>query len=319
MTATALPRIAPMLATPGALPTQDSEHLWSTETKYDGQRALVYLPGDRTMVVRSRSGADITAAYPELRALAEVLGDVPTVLDGEIVVLDEAGRSSFERLQPRMGLSGSPAKAARLAAQTPAHLILFDVLHLDGRLLTRLPYAKRREALTQLVEAGPDWSVPTAVTGHCRQALELARSQGLEGIVLKRLDSVYEPGRRSPAWIKVRNVHTADVVIGGWMPGQGRLGGLPGAVLVGEYVDGVLVYRGSVGTGWNERERADIACLLDVAAIDDCPFTPAPAVSGARWVLPRLVAEVRYSTRTRAGLLRHPVWHRLRPDLAPEA
>lgn len=318
MTAIALPRIAPMLATPGTLPTPESEHLWSTETKYDGQRALVYLPGDRTMVVRSRSGADITAAYPELRALAEVLGDVPTVLDGEVVVLDEAGRSSFERLQPRMGLSGSPAKAARLAAQAPAHLILFDVLHLDGRLLTRLPYAARRDALTQLVGTSPEWSVPAAVTGHCRQALELARAQGLEGIVLKRLDSVYEPGRRSPAWIKVRNVHTADVVIGGWTPGQGRLGGLPGAVLVGEYVDGVLAYRGSVGTGWNERERADLARLLDVAAIDDCPFTPAPAVSGARWVLPRLVAEVRYSTRTRAGLLRHPVWHRLRPDLAPE-
>ncbi|MEU5772936.1 non-homologous end-joining DNA ligase [Streptomyces venezuelae] len=315
---TALPRIAPMLATPGALPTPADEHLWSTETKHDGQRALVYLPGDRTMVIRSRSGADITAAYPELRGLAGALGDAPAVLDGEIVVLDEAGRSSFERLQPRMGLSGSPAKAARLAAQAPAHLILFDVLHLDGRPLTRLPYTRRRDTLKDLVEGGPDWSVPTAVTGHCRQALELARSQGLEGLVLKRLDSVYEPGRRSPAWIKVRNVQTADVVVGGWMPGQGRLGGLPGAVLVGEYVDGVLVYRGSVGTGWNERERADIAHLLDVAAVEDCPFRPAPAVPGARWVLPRLVAEVRYTTRTRAGLLRHPVWHRLRPDLAPE-
>ncbi|MEV7192046.1 non-homologous end-joining DNA ligase [Streptomyces sp. NPDC093510] len=315
---TTLPRIAPMLATPGSLPPPQSEHLWSTETKYDGQRAVVYLPGDHTVLIRSRSGEDITAAYPELHALADLLGGVPAVLDGEIVVLDDAGRSSFERLQPRMGLAGSPAKAARLAAQEPAHLVLFDVLFLDGRDLTRAPYAVRRDTLTQLVDAGPGWSIPTAVTGHSREALELAHAQGLEGIVLKRLNSVYEPGRRSPAWMKIRNVRTVDAVVGGWLPGQGRLGGLPGAVLVGQYEDGALVYRGSVGTGWSERERTELARLLDVAAIDDCPFTPAPAVPGARWVLPRLVAEIRYATRTRAGLLRHPVWHRLRPDLAPE-
>ncbi|MEU1146744.1 non-homologous end-joining DNA ligase [Streptomyces sp. NPDC005863] len=313
-----LPRLVPMLATPGSLPPSRSEHLWSAETKYDGQRALIYLPGDHTLLIRSRSGDDITAAYPELHALADTLGGVPRVFDGEIVVLDEAGRPDFERLQPRMGLAGSPAKAARLAARAPVHLILFDVLFSAGQDLTGLPYVRRREVLEQLVDAGPTWSVPGAVAGHSRETLEFAREHGLEGIVLKRLDSVYEPGRRSPNWVKIRNVRTLDVVIGGWLPGHGRLTGLPGAVLAGQYEDGVLAYRGSVGTGWNERERADLAHLLGIAAMDECPFTPVPAVPGARWVLPRLVAEVRYTALTRAGLLRHPVWHRLRPDLAPD-
>ncbi|MER7349275.1 ATP-dependent DNA ligase [Streptomyces aurantiacus] len=313
----ALPQIAPMLASSGPLPPQRADHLWSAETKYDGQRAIVYLPGDGSLLLRARSGADITAAYPELRGLGDHLPG-PAVLDGEIVALDRHGRPDFARLQPRMGLAASPARAARLAAQDPVHLVLFDVMFLDGHLLTGLPYTGRRAYLRRLVTPGARWSVPASVPGHSRQALELTRSQGLEGIVLKRLDSVYEPGVRSPSWIKVRNVRTVDAVIGGWVPVRGRRGGAPGAVLVGEPHEGALRYLGSVGSGWSERERGVLAELLAVAADDTCPFVPPPAVPGARWVLPRLVAEVRFSTRTRAGLLRQPVWHRLRPDLAPD-
>ncbi|GHE75716.1 ATP-dependent DNA ligase [Streptomyces longispororuber] len=314
----ALPRIDPMLASTGPLPPPRAEHLWSAETKYDGQRAVVYLAGDGSVLLRSRSGADITAAYPEFAGLGDSVG-APAVLDGEIVVLDERGRPDFARLQPRMGLAASPGRAARLAAEAPAHLVLFDVMFLDGRLLTSLPYAERRPHLTRLVAPGPSWSVPSSVSGRSREALELTRSLGLEGILLKRLDSVYEPGVRSRAWVKVRNVRTVDAVVGGWLPGQGRLRGLPGAVLVGEVRDGALRYIGAVGTGWSERERAHLAELLAVAAQDTCPFTPPPPARGAEahWVLPRLVAEISYSTRTRTGLLRQPVWHRLRPDLAP--
>ncbi|MBB5109029.1 bifunctional non-homologous end joining protein LigD, partial [Streptomyces spectabilis] len=152
---------------------------------------------------------------------------------------------------------------------------------------------------------------------HSREALELTRTHHLEGLVLKRLDSVYEPGVRSRAWIKIRNFRTVDAVIGGWLPGRGRLTGLPGAVLLGEPHHSGLRYLGSVGTGWSEHERAELAELLAIAADGVCPFTPPPPVRGAHWVLPRLVAEIRYATRTRAGLLRQPVWHRLRPDLAP--
>ncbi|MFH8793708.1 ATP-dependent DNA ligase [Streptomyces sp. NPDC017941] len=312
-----LPRIAPILASPGPLPPARADALWSAETKYDGQRAIVYLGGDGSMLLRSRSGADVTAAYPELAALGAHV-HAPAVLDGEIVVLDEQGRPDFARLQPRMGLAAAPARAARLAAGDPAHLVLFDIMFLAGRQLTGLPYTARRDHLRNLVAAGPRWSVPTAVPGHSRAALDLTRARGLEGIVLKRLDSVYEPGVRSRSWLKIRNVRTVDAVIGGWQPGLGRLTGLPGAVLVGEHVDGALRYLGNVGTGWSEHERVTLARLLGVAADDTCPFTPPPPVPEAHWVLPRLVAEIRYSTRTRTGLLRQPVWHRLRPDLAPD-
>ncbi|MFF0337942.1 non-homologous end-joining DNA ligase [Streptomyces fimicarius] len=307
-----------MLATPGPLPPAGVEDQWAFEVKQDGQRAMVYLPGDGTILLRARSGTDITAAYPELLPLADALGARSAVLDGEIVALDEQGRSDFERLQQRMGLASSPAKAARMAARVPAHLMLFDVVHLDGRPVTGLPYAKRRELLAGLGLDGPAWSTPAAITGHGAQAWEMARDAGLEGLLAKKITGRYEPGMRSKSWIKIRFMRTADVVIGGWVPGRGRLTGLPGAVLVGERHDGLLHYAGSVGTGWSQAERTRLAELLHVAAIDTCPFADVPPVAGARWVLPRLVGEVGYATRTRAGRLRHPSWHRLRPDLAPD-
>ena len=134
----------------------------------------------------------------------------------------------------------------------------------------------------------------------------------------KRLDSVYEPGVRSRAWIKIRNMLSEDVIVGGWLPGKGRLTGLPGALLVGQYAAGRrLRYVGGVGTGWSAAERTELAELLRACASDACPFDPVPRVAGARWVLPRLVGEVRYSVRTRSGMLRQPSWLRLRPDLAP--
>ncbi|MBV7249221.1 MULTISPECIES: non-homologous end-joining DNA ligase [unclassified Streptomyces] len=306
-----------MLATPGTLPSAAVEDGWAFEVKQDGQRAMIYLPGDGTMLVRARSGTDITSAYPEFFPLATFLGGQPAVLDGEIVALDEQGRSDFERLQQRMGLSASPAKAARMASLVPAHAMIFDVVHLGGRLLTRLPYTERRNLLEDLGLDGPAWSTPAAITGHGAQAWEMARDAGLEGLLAKRITSPYEPGARSKYWLKIKVHRLADVVIGGWVPGRGRLTGLPGAVLVGERHDGQLHYAGSVGTGWSQAERTHLAELLHVAAIDTCPFADVPPVTGAQWVLPRLVGEVRYTSRTRAGRLRHPSWHRLRPDLAP--
>jgi bifunctional non-homologous end joining protein LigD len=312
-----LPLIAPMLATPGSLPAAGQDTHWAYETKQDGQRAVVYLPGDGGVTLRARSGEDITAAYPELRALGGVLGTTAAVLDGEVLVLDEQGRGDFHLLQSRMSLARSPGRAARRAEQAPAHLVLFDVMRLGGD-LTGLPYARRRQTLESLSLEGPFWSTPTALVGHGEEALRATRASGLEGLVCKRLDSVYEPGVRSRSWIKIRNMRTADVLVGGWVPGKGRLSGLPGAVLVGQRDAGRLRYVGSVGTGWSEAERAGLARLLRAAETGHCPFDSVPRAAEAHWVLPRLVGEVRYSTRTRAGLLRQPSWLRLRPDLAPE-
>ncbi|MFC9245705.1 ATP-dependent DNA ligase [Streptomyces sp. NPDC057136] len=306
-----------MLATPGPLPPPALQDGFGFEVKQDGQRAMIYLPGDGTVILRSRSGADITAAYPEFTALGSAIGR-PAVLDGEIVAFDDQGRSDFERLQSRMGLSGSPAKAARMAQQVPAHLILFDIVFLDARTITKMPCSERHSVLEGLGLTGTHWSTPASVVGHGTQALEMTKAAGLEGLVAKRLTSVYEPGVRSRAWIKIRHVRTLDVIVGGWVPGRGRLAGLPGALLVGEHDEDGLRYAGSVGTGWSDTERVTLAELLHAAAIDHCPFTEVPPVAGARWVLPRLVGEVGYATRTRAGRLRHPSWHRLRPDLAPD-
>ncbi len=315
---TALPLIPPMLATPGRLPPAAQDARWAYETKQDGQRTVVYLPGDGTLRLRARSGEDITAAYPELQPLGGELGRLPAVLDGEVLALDDHGRADFQLLQSRMGLAHAPARAARMAARVPVHLVLFDVLHLEQPLLT-VRYADRRARLEALALDGPYWSTPGAVVGHGAEALRATREHGLEGVVCKRLDSVYEPGVRSRAWIKIRNMRAEDVLVGGWLPGKGRLTGLPGAVLVGQRsADGRLRYVGGVGTGWSGPERAELAALLRAAATDTCPFDPVPPVRDAHWVLPRLVGEVSYSTRTRAGLLRQPSWLRLRPDLAPE-
>ncbi|GHB58931.1 ATP-dependent DNA ligase [Streptomyces viridiviolaceus] len=313
-----LPLIPPMLATPGRLPPAAQDARWAYETKQDGQRVVVYLPGDGRVVLRARSGQEITAAYPELVPLGTVLGTTPAVLDGEVLALDEQGRADFQLLQSRMGLAHAPALAAHRAAKVPVHLVLFDVMHLDGASLVRLPYTRRRGRLEGLGLDGPSWSTPAALVGHGEQALRATREHGLEGLVCKRLDSVYEPGVRSRAWIKIRNMRSEDVVVGGWLPGKGRLTGLPGAVLVGQRAAGRLRYVGGVGTGWSETERTELAALLRAATTDVCPFDPVPHVPGARWVVPRLVGEVRYSTRTREGMLRQPSWLRLRPDLAPE-
>ncbi|MET7287182.1 ATP-dependent DNA ligase [Streptomyces sp. NPDC005573] len=312
-----LPLVPPMLATPGSLPSPAQDARWAYETKQDGQRVMVYLPGDGTVLLRARSGEDITGAYPELGALGGILGGTPAVLDGEVLALDEQGRADFQLLQGRMGLAHSPATAARRAARVPVHLVLFDVPYLAEPLLS-VPYARRRTRLEDLGLTGAYWSTPAAVVGHGAEALRATREHGLEGLVCKKLDSVYEPGVRSRSWIKIRNVRSEDVIVGGWLPGKGRLAGLPGAVLVGRRDGGRLRYAGRVGTGWDEAERAGLAALLRAAASEDCPFDPAPRIPDARWVLPRLVGEVGFSTRTRAGLLRQPTWLRLRPDLTPE-
>ncbi len=308
-----------MLATPGTLPPAAQDARWAYETKQDGQRAVVYLEGDGTLLLRARSGEEITAAYPELWPLREALGAMSAVLDGEILALDDEGRADFQLLQSRMGLAHAPARAARMAARTPVHLVLFDVLHLADRSLLRTPYARRRGQLEELGLGGPFWSTPAALVGHGAEALRATREHGLEGLVCKRLDSVYEPGVRSRAWIKIRNMRSEDVIVGGWLPGKGRLTGLPGALLVGQYAAGRrLRYVGGVGTGWSAAERARLAELLRADASDVCPFDPAPQVAGAHWVVPRLVGEVRFSVRTRSGMLRQPSWLRLRPDLTPE-
>src|SRR3954447_2256251 len=243
-------RVEPMLARTGELPADEAG--WAFEIKWDGVRAMAYIDGGR-LRLEARSGRDITPRYPELRELGRALAGREAVLDGEVVAFDADGRPSFQRLQGRMHLTSEHA-VRRLSQSEPVAYIIFDLLWLDGHSLMGLPYTERRERLLELGLNGATWQTPASHVGDGAALLEASRAQGLEGIIAKRLDCPYTPGRRSPGWVKVKNVRETDVVVGGWLPGEGKRGGRLGALVVGFYEDGELKYAGRVGTGFGEAE-----------------------------------------------------------------
>jgi bifunctional non-homologous end joining protein LigD len=309
----ALPEhVKPMLATLGSLPGDDG---WAFEMKWDGVRALVRVEGGR-ITVTSRNDRDITVSYPELRGLGEQLGSSQVLLDGEIVSFDADGRPNFGRLQQRMHVASAQA-ARRLAASDPAVYLAFDLLHLDGRSLVELPYEQRRELLLDLELAGEYWQTPPAFAGSGTAAVKASQDQGLEGVLAKRMTSRYTPGRRSPDWVKVKNIRTQEVVIGGWSIGKGRRAGGIGALLLGLPDHGKLRYIGKVGTGFTQQVLDDLARRLNKLTRKSSPFAPDVPRADARdatWVSPRLVGEVVFAEWTGDGRLRHPAWRGLRPD-----
>jgi bifunctional non-homologous end joining protein LigD len=295
-----------MLAMTGALPSGPE---WSYEFKWDGVRAIAVLAkGDLRLF--ARSGAEITAAYPDLRGLgAQLPGGV---LDGEIVVLDAAGRPSFTALAERMHVRAS-GRAARLAASLPVTYMIFDLLRLDSADLTGLPYSGRRATLEQLELAGPRWLTPPRFTDG-PATLSAARDYALEGVVAKRLSSTYRPGIRSADWIKEKLEHTDDLVVGGWRVGARRLG----ALLVGYALpDGRLRYTGRVGGGISAAAQDQLLSVLEPLRTEASPFAeevPRDDAKDATWVRPEVVVEVKYGNRTPDGRLRFPRFVRLRPD-----
>jgi bifunctional non-homologous end joining protein LigD len=308
--------VRPMLAVAGELPVGDG---WAFEFKWDGVRAVLYVEGGRVRAM-SRSDREIDTAYPELRGVGEALGTVQAVLDGEIVALDEKGRPSFEALQPRMHVADA-RRARQLAAQRPVVYMAFDVLHVEGRSTLSLPYRERRTLLDSLELAGPNFATPPSYTDPGEVVLAAARDTGLEGVVAKMRESRYRPGQRDPSWVKVKNVRTQDVVIGGWTPGKGNRVGAIGAVLMGIPSPAGLRYVGKVGSGLSATETDALAARFAPVTRPTSPFVgdlPRPEAADATFVEPRLVAEVRYTDTTRDGRLRHPVWLRLRPDVTPE-
>jgi bifunctional non-homologous end joining protein LigD len=307
-------RVKPMLATLGKLPSDDAR--WAHEIKWDGVRAIAYSrPGE--LELQSRNLKDITAQYPELARLGRALSSHEAVLDGEIVAFDERGGPSFEALQRRMHVASSSA-IRRLARSTPVTYMIFDLLWLDGHSLMELPYVQRRERLASLALSGERWQTPEYIVGQGDAVLRASAAQQLEGIVAKRLDSAYQPGRRSPGWIKVKNTARQEVVIGGWMPGQGRRTERIGALLVGVYErGGALRYVGRVGTGFSESELERLRRLLAPLARDSSPFGAGERPPrGAVFCEPELVAEVEFREWTAGGSLRAPSYKGLREDKA---
>jgi bifunctional non-homologous end joining protein LigD len=305
--------VKPMLARPGSLPRKDDG--WAYEIKWDGVRAIAYsTPGE--LRLESRNLKEITGSYPELARLNRALSSHAAILDGEVVAFDEHRRPSFAALQRRMHV-GSPTQAKRLAKDSPVTYMIFDLLWLDGHSLMGLRYEERHELLVTLALSGESWQTPGHLEGRGRDVLKATAEQKLEGIVAKRLDAPYEPGARSSAWIKIKNVGRQELVIGGWLPGEGRRERRIGALLVGVYdPDGAFRYAGRVGTGFNDAELDHLGKLLTPLKRGDSPFTAGDESPprAAVFVEPELVAEIEFTEWTSAGVLRHPSYKGLRED-----
>lgn len=296
--------LAPMFASHGSVAGLKAGQ-WAFEGKWDGYRLLV--EADHGAVrLRSRSGRDVTGEYPQLRSVAADLSDHHVVLDGEIVALDEAGVPNFHQMQNRV-------RATRI------EFWAFDVLYLDGRSLLRAKYQDRRRLLETLA-SGIDLIVPDLLPGDGAQALEYSGQQGWEGVVAKKRDSSYQPGRRSASWIKDKHWNTQEVVICGWRAGEGgRSSGIGSLVLGIPGPDG-MTFAGRVGTGFTERDLAELKKTLTPLQTKESPFRtrlPTRDAKGVTFVKPGLVGEVRYSEWTPDDRLRQPSWRGLRPDKDP--
>ncbi len=307
--------IVPMLARAGELPEPDEG--WAYEIKWDGVRAIAYCrPGE--LRLESRNLIEITGKYPELSELSRTLGSRSAVLDGEIVAFDGQGRPSFSALQQRMQISG-PAQARRRMKATPVTYVIFDLLWLEGHSLMGEPYSARRGLLEGLQLTGSSLQVPEYVVGHGRQLAAAAAEQGLEGVLAKRLRSVYQPGRRTADWLKIKRPGRQEFVVAGWLAGKGARSRRVGALLLGVHDrDGSLRYVGRVGSGFSERELDRLAKLLGPLARKTSPFSGPGPPRGAFFCEPRLVAEVSFTEWTPDGRLRQPVYLGLREDKTAE-
>ncbi|OBF67516.1 ATP-dependent DNA ligase [Mycobacterium sp. 852002-51759_SCH5129042] len=304
-----------MLATAGRPPALSD--LWAFEMKWDGMRAITVLDGKQARLY-SRNAREATASFPELTAaLADTAADRRFVIDGEVVAPElPTGIPSFRRLQHRMHTARPPAG---LVASIPVQLFVFDVLAVGDTDTIALPYVQRRDLLAELDLASTLVRVPPYWTDIApAQMLDTAAQHGLEGIVSKRLDSIYRPGQRSRLWIKTSLRRSADVVVAGWIPGSRAGSGVFGSLILGAHTAaGDLVYVGNVGTGFSVAQRRVLQARLDEVARGASPFAAPPRFGPVPvyWVEPGLVATVYHREFTTT--LRHPSWAGLRADQDP--
>lgn len=304
--------IPPMLATLTEKPF--SREGWIFEPKLDGYRTMALIRRDAVRLL-SRRGNDNTREFPRIASELREMAQHETVYDGEVVALDEQGRPSFQLLQGHM----MPwLKARARGAEQPAAIIyfVFDILYLDGYDLTKATLRDRKQVLASSLTPSTGVRLIEYFPDQGEAVYQAALGQGFEGVIAKRFDSVYQPGRRSRDWLKIKAVLTDEFVIGGYSQGLGSRAQAFGALLVGQYDESArLIYSGHVGTGFDENSLVRLKQTLDNIRTEECPFagTP-PLTTPATWVRPELVAEIKFSEWTRDGRLRTPVYIGLRQD-----
>lgn len=320
--------VAPMLATLAADAFDDPD--WLFEIKWDGYRVEA-LVRDGSVRLHTRNGNDAGTWFPHLLDPPDWIDAREAVVDGEVVALDEEGRPDFGLLQERLRVShgiGGPRhrpvadRGAPPAAPAPLVYQAFDLLHLNGRSLLKVPLEERKRLLRRVLLEHPRVRYAADVEGAGRAFLRAAGERGLEGMVAKHRRGAYEPGRRSATWLKVKIRPEQEFVVGGYLPGEGSAKDL-GAVLVGTYEGEALRYAGRVGSGFDARTRRELRALFDRAAREASPFEPAPQRRGdlraAVWVEPALVIRVAFSNWTREGAIRQPSFKGIEPGRDPRS
>lgn len=308
--------MAPML--PSLAEAPFSHPQWLFEPKLDGIRVIAIV-GNGRVALLTRGGRDVATGYPALVEDLRRHADRQFVLDGEVVAFDETGRPSFERLQDRLHLI-QPIDIKHADLTNPVVYFVFDLLHLDGYDLCDVPLVQRKDLLARVLTPTSHVQLVETFGDDGESAYQAVVGYGLEGIMAKRRDSRYEPGRRSHSWLKIKGTQSDDFVIGGYTEGTGGRAATFGSLILGTYnAEASLSCVGHVGTGFDDRLLESLRKRLDGLATDACPFADRPEVNAqAHWVRPELVAEVKYSLRTEDGRLREPVFMRLREDKAPQ-
>ncbi|CAN5496276.1 ATP-dependent DNA ligase [soil metagenome] len=298
----AIPTYEPMLATLDAPWPRDAV----IEPKWDGLRSIFAVQRDATVTIRSRHGKDVSSSYPELHSLPDELVGREAVLDGEVIALDDAGRSSFQRIQRRMNVT-RPSAALRSA--TPVYFVVFDLLWLDGRSTISAPLSQRRSLLEDLFASPAGaWQITNRLLGPVTdELLEQARAAGLEGLIVKR-DAPYRPGKRSKDWVKVKFRRSHLAVVGGRATDSRSLS-------IGVYMGGALRYVGQVGLAMPRAQADQLDAFLERIRQPESPFADLAPGAPVNFVQPHVVVDVSYVEVTAAGTLRQPVLEAVRPDV----
>ena len=287
-----------------------SDPNWIFETKLDGERCLAFKRGS-TVRLLSRNRQTLNNTYPEVAEALERAGTHDVVIDGEIVAF-EGNRTSFEKLQGRIGIK-DPEAARR--SGIPVFYYVFDLIHVDGYDITRVGLNVRKGLLRKVLDFRGSVRFEAHRNTEGEAYYREACAAGLEGVIAKRRDSEYSPGKRSPDWLKFKCVNEQEFVIGGFTDPAGSRVGF-GALLVGYYERAKLRYAGKVGTGFDTPMLLNLRRKLDARKTSRSPFADEVKEKSAHWVKPELVAQIGFSEWTRDGKLRHPRFLGLRSDKA---